>query len=265
MPAARPGRFEGLTVLITGATGGFGSVSAAMFAQEGARLVLSDHPSTPLDEVASGIDGEVATLAGDVTEDDLHDRLVALAKDRFGGLDVAINNAGLSHPRARLEEVEEARARLVFEVDLWAVWKAMAAQIPAMDTRQGGRGGAIVNVASLAGIAGAPMISVYSAAKHGVIGLTKSAAAENARRGIRINAICPAFAKTPIVMQGAVKAMMDKGSTQEEAEAFVSRGVPMRRLGAPEEVCQAILWAADPANGFMTGQAIAIDGGVTAV
>ena len=164
MPAARPGRFEGLTVLITGATGGFGSVSAAMFAQEGARLVLSDHPSTPLDEVASGIDGEVATLAGDVTENDIHARLVALAKDRFGGLDVAINNAGLSHPRARLEEVEEARARLVFEVDLWAVWKAMAAQIPAMDTRQGGRGGAIVNVASLAGIAGAPMISVYSAA-----------------------------------------------------------------------------------------------------
>ena len=214
MSGARPGRFEGLTVLITGATGGFGAVSAKMFAAEGARLVLSDHPSTPL---------------------------------------------------ARLEEVEEARARLVFEVDLWAVWKAMAAQIPAMDTRQGGRGGAIVNIASLAGIAGAPMISVYSAAKHGVIGLTKSAAAENARRGIRVNAICPAFAKTPIVMQGAVRAMMDKGSTQEEAEAYVSRGVPMRRLGTPEEVCQAILWAADPANGFMTGQAIAIDGGVTSV
>ena len=259
------GRFAGLTVLITGAAGGFGAVSARMFAAQGANLVLTDHPSMPLDALACEFSTPVATLAGDVTEAGLHDQLVALAKDRFGALDVAINNAGVSHGRQRLEDVPEDLARRVIEVDLWAVWLAMRAQIPAMDTRQGERGGAIVNVASLAGIAGAPTISVYSAAKHGVVGLTKSAAAENARRGIRVNAMCPAFAKTPMVMKGVMASMEATGATEAEAEAFVVRGVPMRRLGAPEEVAQAILWAADPANGFMTGQTIAIDGGVTAV
>lgn len=259
-------RFEGLTVLISGATGGFGSVSAKMFADEGANLVLTDHPSTPLEDFAGGFSTPVRALPGDVADGALHDALVKLAVDEFGALDATVNNAGISHPRARIEEIDEARARQVIEVDLMGVWLAMRAQIPAMDTRKGGRGGAIVNIASLAGVAGAPGIGIYAAAKHGVVGLSKTAAAENARRGIRVNAICPAFARTPIVMQGAVKRMVEEeGKTVEEAEAWISRGVPMRRLGSAEEVAQAIVWAASPQNGFMTGQTITIDGGVTAV
>lgn len=258
-------RFEGLTVLISGATGGFGSVSARMFAEEGANLVLSDHPSTDLEGLAAEFGGRARALAGDVTDAKLHDDLVALALRDFGRLDAAVNNAGISHARHRPEDVPEEKARQVIEVDLFGVWYAMRAQIPAMDRRRGGRGGAIVNIASLAGIAGAPQIGIYAAAKHGVVGMTKSAAAENARRGIRVNAICPAFARTPMVMKGVMAAVQDGGKSSEEAEAWVARGVPMRRLGEAEEVAQAIVWAASPQNGFMTGQAIAIDGGVTAV
>lgn len=258
-------RFEGLTVLLTGATGGFGAVAAEMFHAEGANLVLSDHPSTDLDGVAARFGARARALAGDVADARLHRDLVALAATDFGGLDVAVNNAGISHGRARIEDIPEDKAREVIEVDLMGVWHALRAQIPAMDTRAGGRGGAIVNIASLAGIAGAPQIGIYAAAKHGVVGLTKTAAAENARRGIRVNALCPAFARTPIVQKGAIAALMAEGKTEAEAEAFVSRGVPMRRLGSAEEVAQAILWCAAPENGFMTGQAIAIDGGVTSV
>ncbi|MGM0584104.1 MAG: SDR family NAD(P)-dependent oxidoreductase [Pseudomonadota bacterium] len=258
-------RFEGLTVLITGATGGFGSVSARMFAQEGANLVLSDLPSADLEGFAAEFGARARTLAGDVADAKLHDELVALAASEFDGIDVAVNNAGISHARHRIEDIPEDKARQVIEVDLMGVWHALRAQIPAMDTRRGGRGGAIVNIASLAGIAGAPQIGIYSAAKHGVVGLTKTAAAENARRGIRVNAVCPAYARTPILRNGAIAALMADGKTEEEAEAFVARGVPMRRLGTAEEVAQAIVWCAAPDNGFMTGQAIAIDGGVTAV
>ncbi|MEL6425428.1 MAG: SDR family oxidoreductase, partial [Pseudomonadota bacterium] len=122
-----------------------------------------------------------------------------------------------------------------------------------------GKGGAIVNVASIAGLIGSPTLSAYAAAKHGVVGLTRSAAIENARRGIRVNAVCPAFARTAMVDQTLALA-----PDRAEAEAYLVRGVPMRRLAEREEVVQAILWAASPENSFTTGQTIAIDGGTTA-
>lgn len=254
-------RFEGLTVLLTGATGGFGRSAAAAFAAEGAKLVLSDHPSAPLDAMAAEFEG-AAALAGDVTDPGLHRDLVALALERFGSLDVAVNNAGVAHRRGFLTEIEDDDARRCIEVDLLGVFFAMKAQIPVMSAqaKATGRSCAIVNLASVAGVSGAPTISVYAAAKHGVVGLTRSASAECARRGVRINAVCPAYARTPMVVNGLLEA-----SDDGEAEAALVRGVPMRRLADPEEIIPSILFAADPANSFMTGQTIVPDGGITAV
>ena len=204
----------------------------------------------------------VAALAGDVTDPELHEKLVALAQTRFGRLDVAINNAGIAHPMGRLPELDNDAARRVIEVDLLGVFFAMKPQLNAMSAQAeaGGKGGAIVNIASVAGLAGAPMISIYAAAKHGVVGLTRSAAAEYARRGVRVNAVCPAFARTAMVEIGLLG-----GDDPIEAERQLVRGVPMRRIAEPSEIITAILFAADPANSFMTGQAIAVDGGITAV
>ncbi|MEO0681948.1 MAG: SDR family oxidoreductase [Pseudomonadota bacterium] len=255
-------RFDGLTCLLTGATGGFGVVTARRLAAEGARLVLSDLKAEPLEALAASLDADTATLAGDVGAPQFHHDLVALARETFGALDVAINNAGIANPVNRIEDIPEDEAEAVIRIDLMGVFWALQAQIPAMDQRKGGKGGAIVNLASAAGVSGAPTIGIYAAAKHGVVGLSKTAAAENARRGIRVNAVCPAYARTPMVEVGLLG---DAGVSPEQAEQNLVRGVPMRRLGTPDEVAQAILFAAAPENGFMTGQSIIVDGGINAI
>ena len=258
------GRFEGLSVIVTGAAGGFGRRAAERFAREGARLVLSDLDAEAVQSLAEALPGEHAAQAGDVTEEALHERLVALALERAGRLDIALNNAGIAQSFVKLPEVTAEEARRVFDVDLFGVFVAMKHQLPVMERqhRAGGKGGAIVNVASVAGLAGAPRLSVYSAAKHGVVGLTRSAAAEYARLGIRVNAVCPSFARTRMVSEDFVAA---SGLAEEEALASLTRGVPMRRIAEVDEVVEAILFAADPRNSFMTGQAIAVDGGITAI
>jgi len=254
------GRFENMTVLVTGAAGGFGLRAAGRFAAEGARLVLSDLDAGRLEKAASGLGVETATLAGDICDETLSERLVALAFSRFGRLDVAVNNAGIVHDFAKLPQTPSDVARRVFDVDLLGMFFALKHQIPALERqhRENGLRSAIVNVASVAGIAGAPKLAVYAAAKHGVVGLTRSAAAECATRGVRINAVCPSFARTAMVT-GAL------GQDNPAGEAELTRGVPMRRLAEVDEIVEVILFAADPKNSFMTGQALAADGGITAV
>lgn len=256
-------RFRDMTVLVTGACGGFGSRMAERFAAEGARLVLSDLDPARLDAFAARFDTDVATLAGDVSDEALARDLVALAVERFGRLDVAVNNAGIAHPFTRFEEIPAEVARRVVAVDLMGVFFAMQHQLAAMvrQFREGGRGGAIVNIASVAGIAGAPRLAAYAAAKHGVVGLTRSAAAEFAARGVRVNAVCPSYARTPM----ATEALGALAQDPAEAEAAMTRGVPMRRLAEVDEIVEVVLFAASPANSFMTGQALAADGGITAI
>jgi NAD(P)-dependent dehydrogenase (short-subunit alcohol dehydrogenase family) len=249
-------RFQDNVVILSGATGGFGRRTAQRLSEEGARLVLTDIDRESLDELAAGLPGQTTTMAGDVTDEALHRDLVALALSQFGRLDTAINNAGIAHPLTRFDRIEADLARNVIEVDLIGVFLAMKHQLGAMEKqfRAEGRGGAIVNIASVAGIAGAPRLSAYAAAKHGVVGLTRSAAAEFAGKGIRVNAVCPSYDALGMI-----------APDPETAEAELTRGVPMRRLAEVDEIVEVILFAADPANSFMTGQTIAADGGITAI
>lgn len=254
------GRFEGMTVLVTGAAGGFGLRTAERLAAEGARLVLSDIDGGRLEEVAAGLGAETAMLAGDISDEALSENLVALAFSRFGRLDVAVNNAGIVHDFMKLPQTPSDVARRVFDIDLLGMFFALKHQLPALERqhKEAGIRSAVVNIASVAGIAGAPRLAVYAAAKHGVVGLTRSAAAECATRGVRVNAVCPSFARTAMVT-----GMLGEDNPAGEAE--LTRGVPMRRLAETDEIAEVVLFAADPKNSFMTGQALAADGGITAI
>ncbi|PWW03922.1 NAD(P)-dependent dehydrogenase (short-subunit alcohol dehydrogenase family) [Hoeflea marina] len=255
--------FSGRVVIITGAAGGFGAAAAALFAAAGAHLVLSDISADGLSALAGGLPGDHAVQAGDISDPALSAQLVRTAIDRFGHLDIAVNNAGIAHDMMPLQSIADGVARRVIDIDLMGVFYAMKAQIPAMSSRfrKDGVTGSIVNVASIAGVVGAPMLGVYAAAKHGVIGLTKSAAIENAQRGIRINALCPSFARTPMATD-----FIDRAGAEHraDAEARLVRAIPMGRLAEVSEVMAGLVYLADPANSFVTGQAIHVDGGLTA-
>lgn len=257
-------RFKDKVVIVTGACGGIGSKAVEGFLEEGALVLASDLEKEQLEELKTNFNtSRLITLAGDVRKSSTHLSLVETAVTTFGGLDIALNNAGISHEVVKLPLIEEEVARRVFDIDLMAVFLAMRAQLPIMAEQfsKTGRSGAIVNVSSAAGLVAAPLMSVYSAAKHGVIGLTKSAAAEYAKRGVRINSICPAFTKTAMV-EGFFE------NTQQDREKAIERltqGMPMSRMAEVSEIIVGILFAADPSNSFMTGNSIAIDGGLTAV
>ena len=258
--------FEGQTILITGAAGGFGKSASGLFAEQGANLVLTDFNEKGLRELADDLQStgvSIATLVGSVAEEDHCRETVELAMKTFGRLDVAINNAGIGHDPAKTADIDSKQADMTLQVDLMGVFYGMKHQIPAMETayNEHNRSSSILNIASLAGLGGAPTLGMYAAAKFGVVGLTKSAALEYARRGIRINALCPAFARTPMVEDGLLAA----GGGTKEAEDFLTRGVPMRRLAEPEEITRSMLWICDPRNSFMTGQAVALDGGTSAM
>jgi NAD(P)-dependent dehydrogenase (short-subunit alcohol dehydrogenase family) len=250
------GRFEGRSVLVTGACGGFGRAIATTFAGEGASLVLSDRDEGALAALAAELGGKHAILAADVTQDRAHAGMVALAVERFDRLDVAVNNAGIVHGFAELPDIAPEEAERVIAVDLMGAFRALRHQIPQMRRQfeRTGTGGAIVNIASIAGVIGAAGLSAYAAAKHGVVGLTRSAALENARHGVRINAICPSFSPTPMVTE----------TLAPDDHERLTKGIPMRRFAAVSEVVEAVVFAAASENAFMTGQTLNVDGGLTA-
>lgn len=254
--------FTNRVVVLTGATGGFGEAAARFFARAGARLVLSDLDADALDALASELDCACETCAGDICDPELSERLVERAQSRFGRLDVAVNNAGVVHNLTLLPQTPLDVARKIIDVDLMGVFFAMRAQLPAFEKqfRDTGEVGAIVNVASVAGVVGAPKLSVYAAAKHGVVGLTKSAAIEYARRGVRVNALCPSFARTAMV----TGFLGEAGDEREAAEAGLVRAIPMGRLAEVDEVIAGLVYLADPASSFVTGQTLQVDGGLSA-
>lgn len=258
--------FAGKVVLISGAGGGFGLEAAKRFAASGAKLVLTDYSEETLSPTRefvsqSGCDAQLA--AGDIADQATHAALIDTCLSAYGRLDIALNNAGIAHEQLRLEAIDAATARRVLDVDVLAVIYAMQAQLPVMRKQfeETGSGGVITNTASVAGLVGAPTMSVYAAAKHAVVGLTKAAAIENARKGIRINAICPAFARTDMV----TKPIETSPHGPEKAEARLISNIPMARMGEISEIVQAMMWVSDPENSFYTGQALALDGGLSAV
>lgn len=253
--------FTNKTVLITGAASGFGRLLAREFASRGAHLVLGDINLEPLQEIAAELTATGTRAVAqrcDVSRETDCIALTAAAVEHFGSLDIAINNAGIVQPFTPLEQTTEAMLDLQINVNTKGVLFGMKAQITRM--RQQGQG-VILNVSSMAGLGGAPKIGAYGAAKHAVIGLTKTAAAENARRNIRVNAICPFYSLTPMVTDSV---LVGAGSVADTTD-FLSQGSPMKRLGEPAEIVAAMLLICSPANSYMTGQTIAVDGGLSAL
>lgn len=239
-------------VLITGAAGGFGRLLASRLAAAGARLALADIDESGVRAIAKLLDAEVLAAACDVTIEQQVADFVAMTVERFGRLDVAINNAGTSTPLKSLVETTEEEMDFNFAVNAKGVFFGMKYQVPAMLDRGEG---SILNVASIAGINGAPKLAAYSAAKHAVVGLTKTAAVEFARHRVRVNAVCPYFSPTPLVTRGI----------PADVQQMVAGASPMKRLGSPEEIVDTMLRIADPGNTYLTGQVIAVDGGVSAI
>ena len=254
-------RFQGKAVLITGAASGFGRLAAERFAAEGASLVLGDIDEAGLDDaamipLASG--AEVITKRTDVADEADAKALVDAAVDQLGSLDIAINNAGIGHALARLPELALDDYERVMRVNAGGVFLGMKYQLPIMSATGTGL---ILNVASAAGLVGAGMLSAYAASKHAVVGLTRSAADEYARFGVRINALCPSFADTPLFNEMADAIASDR----DEAHKRITTRIPMRRVASASEIVPTMLWLCADENSFMTGQAIAVDGGLTAI
>ncbi|MEO9463807.1 SDR family oxidoreductase [Shimia sp.] len=257
--------FKNKVVMITGAASGFGALAAARFAARGARLALSDLRESALSDVADKLRAqgvEVLSDRVDVTQEAPIKTHIARIADEMGGLDVAINNAGMGHAVKPLQHLSVEDFDRSIAVNARSVFLGMKYQIPLM--QMVGQG-AILNVASAAGLVGAGHLAAYAAAKHAVVGLTRAAADENAQRGVRINALCPSFSATPLFDEMADQVGARAGLSREDAYARIAKRVPMGRVCEPEEVVQAMLWICAPENSFMTGQAIAIDGGLTAV
>ena len=246
--------YAGQVVMITGAASGFGELLARELAAMGARLVLGDRNHEGLQRVASELraaGAEVVDLHCDVTREAEVKAMVDAAVASFGRLDVGVNNAGMSTPMKALIDTLESDLDLNFAVNAKGVFFGMKHQITQM-LKQGG--GVILNVASMAGLGGAPKLAAYSAAKHAVIGLTRTGAAEYARRNIRVNAICPFYSSTPMVTEGLA-----------EHVEYLSQASPMKRLGTPAETVAVMLMLCARENSYMTGQAVAVDGGVSAL
>lgn len=250
------GGMAGKVALVTGAASGIGRAAAGAFAREGARVVLSDVTAGAGEAAAAAIrggGGEAVFAACDVSRPEQVQALVAGAVEAFGRVDFAFNNAGVEGETAPTAECTEANWDRVMAINLKGVWLCMREEIPRM-LAQGG--GAIVNCSSVAGVVGFAGIAAYSASKHGLIGLTRSAALEYAARGIRVNAVCPGVIRTPMVERFT--------GGEPEAEARLVASEPVGRMGTPEEVAAAVLWLCSDAASFVTGHAMAVDGGFVA-
>lgn len=250
------GWFEGRVALVTGGASGIGRATALAFARERANVVVADLQADAGEKVAAeiralGADGVFA--AADVTDEAQVEALVATALERFGGLDCAVNNAGVSGSPGPLQATALADWSRTLAVNLTSVFLCMKHEIPALLARGGG---AIVNVASGAGLIAVPYMSPYAASKHGVLGLTKTAAVENAATGIRINAVCPGSTDTPML-----RATMD---ASPEVEKMILASAPGGRLGRAEEVAEAALWLCSDRASFVTGESMLVDGGAVA-
>jgi NAD(P)-dependent dehydrogenase (short-subunit alcohol dehydrogenase family) len=242
--------------LVTGAASGIGKATAYAFAQEGHTTVVADVNEEAGHKVLAEIRAREQPglfVRCDVSNESEVDSLVDRIVDEFGQLDVAFNNAGIEGEQESTADGAAANFDRVIATNLRGVWLCMRAEIRQMLKQQ--NGGSIVNCASVAGLIGLPEMGAYVASKHGVIGLTRTAALETATRKIRVNAVCPGAIETP---------MLQRYMTTEQARRQIAESEPVGRIGTPEEIASAVLWLSCGGASFVTGQALAVDGGWTA-
>jgi NAD(P)-dependent dehydrogenase (short-subunit alcohol dehydrogenase family) len=247
--------FSGRVALVTGAASGMGLATVWAFCESGATVVMSDIRQDILYREADTLKAEgysVKTALCDVSDEEQVRHMIEETVREFGQLDAAYNNAGIQSPIAETADASSEEFDRVNAINLRGVWNCMKYELQQM-RRQ--KSGAIVNCSSLGGLVGIAGRGVYHATKHGVLGLTKSAALEYAARGIQINAVCPGIIRTPMVE--------DMLNSEPEAMNELMKLQPIGRLGEAEEVARAVLWLCSSDASFVTGQALAVDGGYT--
>lgn len=250
------GRVQGKVALVTGGASGIGRATALAFAREGANVVVSDVVVAGGEETVALIKaagGEAQFMKADVAKPAEVDALIAQVVAAYGRLDCAFNNAGIEGSMTSTLDCSEENFDRTIAINLKGVWLCMKAEIAEM-LKQGG--GAIVNTASVAGLVGFAGLPAYVASKHGVVGLTKTAALEYAKSGIRINAVCPGGIQTPMLER--------LFQSQPQAGEAIAAMEPVGRLGKPEEIAEATVWLCSDAASFVTGLPMAVDGGLIA-
>jgi len=248
--------FAGKVALVTGAGSGIGLATAKAFGEAGASVVLADRREDAVRALAEGLSasgGKALAVRCDVTDDTQVASMIDRTVSTFGRLDAAFNNAGVMQRRVDTAEISGDEWDRVMAINLRGVWSCMKYELPQM-LRNGG--GAIVNCSSIGGVIGVPGLAAYHAAKHGVIGLTKTAALEYATRKIRINAVCPGTINTPMAES------LTGGDPKILAEFL--KDEPIGRIAEPEEVAAAVLWLCSPGASYVVGHALLVDGGYTA-
>jgi NAD(P)-dependent dehydrogenase (short-subunit alcohol dehydrogenase family) len=249
------GRFAGRGILVTGAGSGIGRAAALLFAEEGGRVVVVDQDENEAQATANSIrqnGGEALAIGADVSREADCRGMVERALAAYGRLDVAFNNAGIGASGFAVADEEEVAWSRLIDVNLKGIFLAMKYEIPAM---VGAGGGAIVNTASVAGLVGERGIGAYAASKHGVVGLTRTAALDYIGQGVRINAVCPGATRTR---------MLANWFQDPKVEAFILSRHPIGRIAEPEEIARVVLFLASDDASFIVGQALAVDGGLTA-
>ena len=249
--------YKGQVALVTGASAGMGLATAGAFAEAGAAVVLADIRADAVREAArqlSNAGHRAIAVTCDVSDDAQVEAMVDRAVAEFGRLDIAFNNAGIMAPVVPTADSTREDWDRVIGVNLRGVWSCMKHELRPME-RQGG--GAIVNNASVGALTGNPGIGAYIASKHGVVGLTRTAALEYIKHGIRVNAVNPGLIDTQVAR--------DVVAGDEQAYAEMERQVPIGRAGRPEEIASAVLWLCSPGASYVVGHALTVDGGMTVV